>query len=79
MEVAVVGVEVDGNKTELPCAFVVRRGSTLTAEDIYKYSALRLAKYKRLDGGVVFVDSIPKTASGKILKRFLRSRFLEKL
>lgn len=79
VEAAVIGVEVDGNKTELPRAFVARRGSTLTAEDIYKYSAVRLAKYKRLDGGVEFVDSIPKTASGKILKRLLKSRVLEKL
>lgn len=37
-----------------------------------EYAAGRLAKYKRLDGGVKFVDAIPKTASGKILKRVLR-------
>jgi acyl-coenzyme A synthetase/AMP-(fatty) acid ligase len=32
----------------------------------------RLAKYKELTGGVRFVQSIPKNASGKILKRLLR-------
>jgi 4-coumarate--CoA ligase len=36
------------------------------------YCAERLAKYKRVEGGVKFVDVIPKTASGKILKRVLR-------
>ena len=34
----------------------------------------RLARYKRLDGGVRFVCSIPKTTSGKILKRLLREK-----
>jgi 4-coumarate--CoA ligase len=46
----------------------------LTEEDVKKCIAERLIYYKRLDGGVVFVDAIPKTASGKILKRVLRER-----
>jgi len=33
----------------------------------------RVADYKRLRGGVVFVDAIPKNASGKILKKDLRT------
>jgi 4-coumarate--CoA ligase len=33
----------------------------------------RVADYKRLRGGVVFVDAIPKNASGKILKKDLRA------
>ena len=41
-------------------------------EDIKLYLATRLAKYKALDGGVRFVDVIPKNPSGKILKRVLR-------
>ena len=35
-----------------------------------------MAKYKRIEGGVVFVDAIPMTASGKLLKRELREREL---
>ena len=31
-----------------------------------------LASYKALTGGVVFVDEIPKSPSGKILKRVLK-------
>lgn len=46
----------------------------LTEKDVVEYCGERLAKYKRLEGGVVFVDVIPKTASGKILKRVLRER-----
>ena len=30
------------------------------------------AKYKRLDGGIEFVDAIPKNGAGKILRRVLR-------
>ena len=33
--------------------------------------------YKRLTGGVEFVDSIPKNPSGKLLRRFLRDQARE--
>jgi acyl-coenzyme A synthetase/AMP-(fatty) acid ligase len=71
IEAAVIGrLRADG-VTEVPRAFVVRmsdggRCSRLTAEEIYAFVAQRLASYKRLDGGIVFVDEIPMTASGKI-------------
>jgi len=55
---------------------VVRRpgkgGDSLTEEEVKKFSEVKLAKYKGLDGGVKFVAAIPKNASGKILKRVLR-------
>ena len=51
---------------------VQRVGATLTEEDVRKFSSARLAKYKQLDGGIKFVEEIPKTASGKILKNQLR-------
>ena len=34
----------------------------------------RLTRYKRLEGGVRFIDSIPKNAGGKILKNALREQ-----
>ena len=37
-----------------------------------EHAGKRLAGYKRLEGGVQFVDTIPKNPSGKILKRQLR-------
>jgi acyl-CoA synthetase (AMP-forming)/AMP-acid ligase II len=46
----------------------------LTEADVKGYLEPRLAKYKALNGGVVFIDAIPKTASGKILKRDLRDQ-----
>ena len=58
---------------ELPKAFVVRHGD-VTADDIVKFVAARVAPHKKLRGGVEFIDQIPKSPSGKILRRFLRSR-----
>ncbi|PAA71685.1 hypothetical protein BOX15_Mlig034233g3 [Macrostomum lignano] len=69
---AIIG-RPDERAGELPCAFVVPRpGVQLTAEEVKSYVADRVTKYKRLDGGVVFTDSIPRNPSGKILRRFLR-------
>ena len=43
------------------------------SEDVIKQFVLdRLAPYKQLRGGVVFVDELPKSAIGKILRRELR-------
>jgi 4-coumarate--CoA ligase len=68
---------------ESPRAYVVRiprsDSSKLTEEAVKNYVAEKLSKYKRLEGGVVFVDAIPKNASGKILKRVLRERAKKEL
>jgi len=39
----------------------------------------RLAKYERLEGGIRFIDSIPKNASGKILKNALSEQAAREL
>jgi acyl-coenzyme A synthetase/AMP-(fatty) acid ligase len=76
IDAAVIGVQYSGMESELPRAYVVRRptpeGAALTEKEVYDYAAERLAKFKKLDGGVKFVEAIPKNASGKILKRVLR-------
>lgn len=76
IDAAVIGVSIPGRDGELPRAYVVRRpgpeGVKLTEDEVKKYLASRLAKYKALTGGVKFTDSIAKNASGKILKRILR-------
>lgn len=78
VDAAVIGVKFERDESELPRAYVVRRpgpeGAKLTEEDVKKYTAERLAKYKYLEGGVKLVDAIPKNASGKILKRVLREQ-----
>ena len=72
-------LHVDGI-SELPRAYIVRRTGgpeaqtpLLTAETVYHYSRTRLARYKALDGGVVFVDHIPRTASGKVQRFKLKA------
>lgn len=76
LDAAVIGVNIPGENTEFPRAYVVRRpagvGQELTEESIQKYMSERLARYKSLTGGVKFVGSIARNPSGKILKRVLR-------
>lgn len=72
VDAAVIGKKRD-NDVEVPKAFVVKRtGSKLTADAVHAHMKERLARYKQLEGGVQFVESIPKLPSGKILKRVLR-------
>jgi 4-coumarate--CoA ligase len=44
----------------------------VTPEDIQKWIAGRVAKHKHLTGGVVFIDEVPKSPSGKIQRKVLR-------
>ena len=69
---AVIG-QPDDEAGERPVAFVVRRAGAEISEDAVKGVLVgQVASYKQLSG-VRFVDSIPKTASGKILRRQLRA------
>lgn len=44
----------------------------LTREEVAKYVEGKVAHYKKLRGGVLFVDAIPKSPAGKILRKVLR-------
>ena len=57
---------------EVPKAYVVRKGE-LSAEELMDYVAARVAPYKKLRR-VEFVESIPRSPSGKILRRVLVER-----
>ncbi|WP_181019135.1 AMP-binding protein [Streptomyces roseicoloratus] len=73
-DAAVIGV-VDGDGAEVPKAFVVRQAAApgLTAEQVMAYVAERVAPYKKIRR-VEFVATVPRAASGKILRRELRDR-----
>jgi acyl-CoA synthetase (AMP-forming)/AMP-acid ligase II len=72
-DVAVIGVR-DAEGEEVPKAFVVRQdGTGLTADDVMTFVAERIAPHKKVRV-VEFIDQIPKSASGKILRKDLRAR-----
>ncbi|PVI06588.1 AMP-binding enzyme [Periconia macrospinosa] len=77
-DAAVVGVPSPQSGSELPRAYVVKKEGCagLTEGEVERWVEEKLAKYKRLEGGVKFVDrgGIPKTPSGKIMKRILREQ-----
>jgi acyl-CoA synthetase (AMP-forming)/AMP-acid ligase II len=74
LDAAVIGIpDPDGSGNELPRAYVVVADKQKTNEDlIKKFVADNLARHKQLRGGVIFLDAIPKSPSGKILRRELR-------
>lgn len=73
-DVAVIGVP-DPKYIETVCAVIVpRRDAALTEEKIVEYTTDRLAGYKK-PRKVVFVDELPRTASGKIQKYLLRAEY----
>lgn len=75
-DAAVIGVlHPKDVTTETPRAYVVKKpGSDVDLADIKNHMSNYLARYKSLDGGVVFVDSIPKNPAGKILRKVLKDR-----
>jgi 4-coumarate--CoA ligase len=74
-EAAVVGVNLpDDPGTDLPRAYVVADPSRISEDEIKDFVKQRLAPYKQLRGGVVFVKELPKNAIGKFLRRELRDR-----
>ncbi|XP_076643956.1 uncharacterized protein LOC143354090 [Halictus rubicundus] len=67
-EAAVVGVP-DERCGEVPKAFILaKQGTSPKAQDLQNYIKGKVASYKELQGGVTFVDGIPKSPSGKILR-----------
>lgn len=71
-DIAVVGVP-HSILGEAPKAFVVRkRDSNVTSRSIENYVKQRVVNYKQLVGGVTFIDSIPRSPSGKILRNQLK-------
>ncbi len=71
-EVAVVGVEDKEFGQRLKAFVVTRNGAKLSAVAVQAYVKENLARYK-VPRDVVFVDQLPRNATGKILKRELRA------
>jgi long-chain acyl-CoA synthetase len=71
LEAAVIGVAHESHGEEVKAVLALKPGHTATQEEIIAYAKDKLAAYKypRI---VEFRQSLPKTATGKILKRELR-------
>lgn len=84
-DAGVIGIYDSSEATEWPRAFVVprqielvqnqdRKGLEALAAEVKTLVEKRTAKYKWLKGGIIFVDSIPKSPSGKILRRIMKDK-----
>ncbi|PCJ19241.1 MAG: 2-succinylbenzoyl-CoA synthetase [Gammaproteobacteria bacterium] len=72
-EVAVIG-QPSERWGESPLAVIVAKKQTLSEREILQYCDQKLARFK-LPKDVVFIDTIPRNPSGKVLKRLLRLEF----
>ena len=71
VEVAVFGVDDEQFGQRLKAVVVLRDGARLGADEIKKHVKANLAGYK-VPRDVEFVDELPRTSTGKVLKRELR-------
>ncbi|GJN68112.1 phenylacetyl- ligase protein [Purpureocillium lilacinum] len=77
-EVAVIPVP-DDRAGELPKAYIVRASGAELDEQVLRkelsqYVEGQFARHKHLDGGIEFLDSLPKTASGKMQRKTLKEK-----
>ncbi|RVX70429.1 hypothetical protein B0A52_05928 [Exophiala mesophila] len=71
-------IGVPRSEGEVPLAYVVLKSpfiGRLSNTDIQHWLSSRVAKYKRLEGGVIFIDRIPKSPTGKIQRKELREKY----
>jgi acyl-CoA synthetase (AMP-forming)/AMP-acid ligase II len=74
LEAAVFGIPNEEWGETVHAVVVVREGATMTEEDVVAHSREHLAGYK-IPRSVTWSPELPKTGSGKILKRDLRAPF----
>jgi len=73
-DAAVIGVKDEATGEELPKAFIVRApGAQIDEQAVMDYAASRLAPHKKIRA-VEFIDAVPKSAAGKILRKDLKAR-----
>jgi acyl-CoA synthetase (AMP-forming)/AMP-acid ligase II len=74
--VAVIGIPHESLGEDLVAMVQIRPGATVTSDQLREHAGTRLARFK-VPSQVVFVhDDLPRTPTGKILKRELRARLI---
>lgn len=79
-DAAVLGVYDEAQATEVPRAYLVPKGQTggdELAKEITAWMKERTANHKHLRGGIRFIEEVPKSAAGKILRRVLKEQALK--
>jgi acyl-CoA synthetase (AMP-forming)/AMP-acid ligase II len=80
-DVAVIGLYDDEQHTELPRAYIVLatgvEKAEATKQEIAEWLHKRVAGHKKLRGGIHFIEEIPKSPSGKILRRILKEQAIK--
>jgi len=75
---AVVGKQ-DEYAGELPTAYIVLKDKhKVTEDEIHNFVNQKVASHKKLRGGIFFITAIPRSSSGKILRRVLKEQLNKK-
>jgi long-chain acyl-CoA synthetase len=74
LEAAVIGIPDPYWVEKVHAVISLKKGASLTAEELIDFCRQRLARYKA-PKSVEFVDALPKNPSGKILKRELKQKY----
>ncbi|MCU1614928.1 MAG: AMP-dependent synthetase and ligase, partial [Frankiales bacterium] len=73
-DAAVIGVLDKESGEELPKAFVVRSpGSSISKQEVMDFVAAKVAPHKKIRA-VEFIEQVPKSSAGKILRKDLKAR-----
>jgi acyl-CoA synthetase (AMP-forming)/AMP-acid ligase II len=72
-EVAIIGIPDPYWVEKVHAVVVLKEGTSVTSDELIDFCKKRIARYKA-PKSVEFVESLPKTPSGKVLKRELREK-----
>ncbi|GAA5896810.1 hypothetical protein JCM5296_002563 [Sporobolomyces johnsonii] len=80
---AVIGIWSEASQTEYPRAYIVLSSAGKKERDaaaaIHAWMKGKVAHYKQLKGGIKLVEAVPKSPSGKLLRRLLRDQTKQEL
>jgi acyl-CoA synthetase (AMP-forming)/AMP-acid ligase II len=84
-DAAVIGIYDEGRQTEVPRAYITLSPTKVkmmseaqTMKEIHTFVNANVVHYKQLRGGIEFIEVVPKSVSGKILRKDLRELYKKK-
>jgi 4-coumarate--CoA ligase len=85
-DAAVIGIYDERRQTEVPRAYIAlspnqvkMKSETDLIREIHNFINAKVVHYKQLRGGIEFIESVPKSVTGKILRNDLRELYKKKL